>query len=264
MNRRSEPVARVEYDRIASTFDERYRRNRYEGVEQSLAEFVDATPGPRVLEVGCGTGVWLEYLARRHARVAGLEPSKEMLARARARVPDAELIEGTAERLPWPDASFDRVIAVNAFHHFDRKIEFIRQARRVLVPGGRLRIIGLDPHTGRDRWWVYDYFEGSLAADRQRYPAAGTIEAWMKAAGFAACETREAQHFPLRFDAITALADGSVGKETTSQLAILPDDEYASGIEKIRCAIDAHDARGERLELVAELRLFAVTGTARD
>src|SRR5215467_889490 len=62
-------------------------------------------------------------------------------------------------------ASLDRIFAINAFHHFVDKRAFAGEARRVLRPAGRLLTIGLDPHTGLDQWWVYDYFPAALAAD---------------------------------------------------------------------------------------------------
>ncbi len=70
-----------------------------------------------------------------------------MLERARASVPQAELLHGSAERLPWPEGSFDRVLCINALHHFADAPAFIAGARRVLRPGGGLIVVGLDPHT---------------------------------------------------------------------------------------------------------------------
>ncbi len=61
---------------------------------------------------------------------------------------------------PIPDASFHLVFCVNALHHFDQPRSFITEARRLLAPGGTLVIIGMDPHAGRDEWYVYQYFYG--------------------------------------------------------------------------------------------------------
>ena len=87
------------------------------------------------------------------------------------------LVRGTAERLPWADASFDRVFCVNALHHFFDARAFVTECRRVLRAGGGLLTIGLDPHTGLDRWWVYDFFPAALEADRQRYASTASIRA---------------------------------------------------------------------------------------
>ena len=70
--------------------------------------------GARALDVGCGTGDLLVYLDRRGLSVAGLDPAAAMLAHTRSRLPGADLQAGSADRLPWPDAYFDLVTAVNA------------------------------------------------------------------------------------------------------------------------------------------------------
>ena len=51
--------------------------------------------------------------------------------------------------------------------------------------------VALDPHTGTDQWWVYDYFEGTLEIDRQRYPSCDQIREWMSDAGFVDTFSRE-------------------------------------------------------------------------
>jgi ubiquinone/menaquinone biosynthesis C-methylase UbiE len=85
------------------------------------------------------------------------------------------------------------VFCVNAFHHFSGKAGFLNEARRVLRPKGGVMIIGLDPHTGQEHWWVYDYFLGVLALDKKRYSTSAAIRAAMAEAGFTRSETREAQ-----------------------------------------------------------------------
>ena len=69
---------------------------------------MEAGPGDRVLDVATGTGaVAREVIARTGCTVVGLDQSPEMLAEARRRLPGVELIQGTADELPFPDASFD-------------------------------------------------------------------------------------------------------------------------------------------------------------
>jgi SAM-dependent methyltransferase len=220
---------KLDYDALASSYDARYARTDYAGVEDALRAFAAGTSD--VLEVGCGTGHWLALLGG--LRVAGLDASSEMLARARARCSDAELVEGRASRLPWPDAHFDRLFSINALHHFDDRAAYFAEARRVLRPGGGLLTVGLDPHTGADRWFVYDYFEGTRARDLERYPAASHIRDELAAAGFERCETRVVQRFPMAITAGELLARGHADKHTTSQLALLTDEAYAAGRRKL-------------------------------
>jgi SAM-dependent methyltransferase len=92
--------------------------------------------GSRVLDVGCGSGEFLRLLTDLGATVAGIDPASAMVDLARALVPDADLRLGHAERLPWPEASFDVVTAVNALQFADDPLDALAEAVRVTVPGG--------------------------------------------------------------------------------------------------------------------------------
>src|SRR6266540_2800051 len=62
---------------------------------------VGITTGQRVVEVGCGSGVFLRLAADRGAQVAGVDASEALLEIARTRVPEAELVHGDMESLPY-------------------------------------------------------------------------------------------------------------------------------------------------------------------
>ena len=141
----------VNYDSIAATYDRRYLENDYSGVERALMAFVGPNATGRVLEVGCGTGHWLRLLGESGMRVAGVDASGNMLSYARARALGAALAHGRAEHLPLRSQTFERVFCINAFHHFEDKVGFLSEAHRVLVPGGQVMTVGLDPHTATDR-----------------------------------------------------------------------------------------------------------------
>jgi SAM-dependent methyltransferase len=162
---------------------------------------------------------------------------------------------------PWGDRTFERVFCINALHHFEDKLGFLREAHRVLVPGGQIMTVGLDPHTGVDRWYIYEYFERVLAIDKLRYPASHQIRKWMHALGCSSVRTSEVQHLPVRLSARAAIEQGSLDKNVTSQLAVLPDEEYERGLDRIRRALESAEARGESLYLTADLRLHATFGS---
>jgi ubiquinone/menaquinone biosynthesis C-methylase UbiE len=250
----------VDYDDIATTYDRRYQHNDYSGVEEALIAFIGEHFDQRVLEVGCGTGHWLRLFGSSGTRVTGLDASAQMLAYAKTQAAKAALVQGSAERLPWTSESFDRVFCINAFHHFQDKVAFLTEAMRVLRPGGLMMTVGLDPHTGVDQWYIYEYFDNVLEIDRRRYSLSNQIREWARTAGFADCVTREIQHLPVRFVARAALEQGRLDKSATSQLSVLTDDEYRQGIDRIREAIASSEARGESLYLSADLRLYATFG----
>ncbi|HJR79324.1 MAG TPA: methyltransferase domain-containing protein [Anaerolineales bacterium] len=252
---------RADYDQIAPTFDRRYARNEYAGVERALREFIGREPGLRILEAGCGTGHWLDVLQASENYVMGLDFSAGMLARARESLPEAALIRGTAQQLPLPAASLDRVFCINAIHHFPNKPAFLREVRRVLRPVGKMLSVGLDPHTGIDRWHVYDYFKESLSIDRQRYPSSDALCEWMIEAGFQDCTTCEVDHWITRLPAHEALVQGHLDKAVTSQLSVLTEDEYERGIQQIQSDMKRADAQGQTLFLTTDLRMYATIGS---
>jgi ubiquinone/menaquinone biosynthesis C-methylase UbiE len=253
----------TDYDRIADRFDARYDHYAYEGVREVLLNFL----GPQsssVLEVGCGTGYWLAVAqeARLKPSPYGIDPSASMLARAAVRSAKASaerphLVRARAEDLPWRDATFDRVFCVNALHHFADRSRFFAEARRVLKPGGGLLTIGKDPHNDRDEWWVYQYFEETRAFDLQRFARVRTLRGEMALAGFAWTESMEADHIEVLRPAAEALTNGIVDQSFTSELAVLSDDEFSRGVERVR---QANDAAGGELQLVADVRLYATIG----
>ena len=115
------------YDVIADRFDRRYELYRYDGVRDTLNQFLGSAR-PSTLEVGCGTGHWLQVAAPYASRLAGVDPSMPMLERARRVASAAHLIRARAEMLPCRDASFDRLVCVNALHHFaDRAVHDVTE-----------------------------------------------------------------------------------------------------------------------------------------
>ncbi|MBI3768743.1 MAG: class I SAM-dependent methyltransferase [Deltaproteobacteria bacterium] len=251
----------MDYDPIAGEYDRRYLDNEYPGVERTLVDCVGDAPGLHALEVGCGTGHWLGLLAERGITATGLDASTRMLTHARINAPSANLVHGLAERLPFAEDTFDRVFCINAFHHFSDRAGFLGEAGRVLRHGGSMLIVGLDPHTGLDRWFLYEYFEGTLAIDKSRFPSSREIRHALRATGFQDCRTFEAEHLEGLVPAEQALAAGRLSKTTTSQLGVLTDTEYGRGLTRVHEEAARARARGETLVLTSDLRLFATVAS---
>jgi 2-polyprenyl-6-hydroxyphenyl methylase/3-demethylubiquinone-9 3-methyltransferase len=92
----------------------------------------------RVLDLGCGAGFLSNYLAARGHRVCGLDADTESLAVARAydQTGTADYQQGDACALPYPDASFDVVCAMDLIEHVEHPGRLVAEASRVLAPGG--------------------------------------------------------------------------------------------------------------------------------
>lgn len=113
----------------------------------------------RFLEVGCGTGGLLAAAARETMDIRGVDIALRWLVIARRRLRDlglsVPLIGASADRLPWPDGTFDAVVADSLLEHLDDPLAALREFRRVLKPGGRLFAwspnrysLAPDPHVG--------------------------------------------------------------------------------------------------------------------
>jgi SAM-dependent methyltransferase len=99
-------------------------------------ERVPLAPGRDVLELGCGSGVFLRLVTDRGARAFGLDAAEPLVELARERVPDADVRVGDFEALPYPDGRFDLVAGFNSFFFAADMTAALREAARVARPGG--------------------------------------------------------------------------------------------------------------------------------
>jgi ubiquinone/menaquinone biosynthesis C-methylase UbiE len=123
-----------------------------------VVDLLAIKPSDRVLEVGFGPGVVIQNLARLASagHVAGVDPSREMVAQAQARNASAiqsgrvELRLGSAESLPLEDGSFDKALAINSMQVWPDPVAGLRELRRVLKPGGKVAL-GFTPYSGQQK-----------------------------------------------------------------------------------------------------------------
>ena len=113
---------------------------------RAVLEALELRPGDRVLEVGVGTGISLP-LYPRDVRITGIDVSREMLEKARARVARARLsnvealVEMDAEAMAVPDASFDKVVAMYVVSVVPQPAKLLEELHRVCRPDGEIFIV---------------------------------------------------------------------------------------------------------------------------
>ncbi len=117
--------------------------------EDELRLLPESMEGMDTIELGCGTGYISGWMARRGARVVGIDNSERQLATAR-RLADQHgisltLLHGSAERIPLPDASFDFAISEYGAAIWCDPHVWIPEAHRLLRPGGELVFLGNSP-----------------------------------------------------------------------------------------------------------------------
>lgn len=142
---------------------------------------VAGMPGPRILDVGCGSGALLRFLGtvRPDVELIGVDPAAGMVAVAAAA--RAIVLRAGVEALPFPDGSFDLVVSSTSFSHWNDRPAGLAECRRVLVAGGRLLVA--DVFTSRPLPERV-FGPGGAAGSRERADAA------IRAAGFGAPEWR--------------------------------------------------------------------------
>lgn len=97
-------------------------------------------PGDTVLDIGCGSGVFLRLAADRGAHAFGIDASERLVELARERVPEADVRVGEMEALPYGEAAFDLVTGFNSFFFASDLVGALREARRVAKPGAAVLV----------------------------------------------------------------------------------------------------------------------------
>jgi len=163
-------------------------------VRQGLIDVVKGTPR-RILDLGCGTGSTTLMLKQAfpQAEVIGIDLSPYMLFMADYKAKSAGLelqwLHANAEETGFPDASFDLVTASLLFHETPSQVaqSILQEGFRLLIPGGEAIILDGNQQTLRQVDWLTEVFEEPYIKDF----AAGSVDAWLGAAGFEGVQTQE-------------------------------------------------------------------------
>jgi ubiquinone/menaquinone biosynthesis C-methylase UbiE len=183
-------VPAMGHDRLLPLYDPLQRLLGLRAVHRPLVDQARIQPHQRVLEIGCGTANLAILIKRLHpgAEVIGIDPDPKALARAKRKAGrealSMQLHRGFAEELPYPDASFDRVLSALMFHHLgtEEKEKTLHEARRVLKPGGSLHLVDFGGEQVRS-----DGFNARLhhRSERLRTNFGDRMPTLMREAGFA-------------------------------------------------------------------------------
>ena len=181
-------VAAPEWDRI------RGMHVAEAAVEEAVLAALPAGPVGLLVDIGTGTGRLLERVAGQVTRGIGVDLSHEMLTIARARLDKAEAAHlsvryGDMYRLPIEAGAADVAIVHMVLHYADEPRAAIREAARVLRPGGRLVIVDFAPHALEDLRTEHRHRRLGFAEPE--------VTEWMAAAGFGAATVRHLPGDPL-------------------------------------------------------------------
>jgi ubiquinone/menaquinone biosynthesis C-methylase UbiE len=215
------------FDAVAARYDRLRAPTEVTPVHELLVREGELA-GRRVLDIGCGTGIHAALLAERFGcEVAGIDASAKMVEQAREKLPDADVRQGLAEKLPFTDGSFDASLMMLVVHHLERA-RALSEAARVLVPGGRLLITTSNPEAF-PRFWLAPLFPSYVEIEQARFPSFESLEGDLRDAGFAG--VRRIDHtVPRAFSREEALA--KLRGRHASTFDLLDAEEYAAGVAR--------------------------------
>jgi demethylmenaquinone methyltransferase/2-methoxy-6-polyprenyl-1,4-benzoquinol methylase len=146
---------------------ERRERPEWEAAVRALELALAGLPPARTLDVACGTGFLTCHLP---GEITALDQSQRMLDVARARVPEATLVEGDALELPFEDSSFERVFTGHFYGHLEQheRLAFLAEARRV-APELVVVDSAVRPDHEHEEWQTRVLNDGSSFSVFKRY-----------------------------------------------------------------------------------------------
>ena len=138
--------AAVGHEQVRAFYDEEYYADadgfaRAPWHVRKIADRLGDFQGRSVLDVACGTGVWLHELAQRGANVSGIDISSRAVETCRKHLPWADIREGVAESLPFDSDSIDLVTCLGSLEHFLDQRKALEEMRRVARPNAKFLIL---------------------------------------------------------------------------------------------------------------------------
>ena len=236
----------MDYDNLANEYA-RHRR-LHPGVLRDILVSGAVTDRSTVCEVGCGTGNYITAIqSATGCSCLGVDPSDEMLSRAKAQSQSVDWRKGKAEDLPIAKGAMDVVYSVDVIHHVVDRAAAFAQAFEALKPGGRLCTVTDSDEIIRRRLHSH-YFPETVPVELQRYPAVSDLRTLMQEAGFVEIAEKFVEHE-------TQLSDIQAYRDKAfSSLHLISDDAWQRGIARME-----QDLRSGTMRVVS--RYILVWGT---
>lgn len=141
------------YDVTAGIYEERYSQEQKVKYQKSLKQ-IDVTE-KTMIDVGCGSGLLFEQVAKCAKVVVGVDISRKLLSKAKEqakRFTNVFVVSADADHLPFIDNYFDVVTAFTVLQNMPKPIQTVAELKRVLCTGGRIVLTGLKKAFPLDRF----------------------------------------------------------------------------------------------------------------
>jgi len=176
----------VKYDDIGINYNATRQADDY--FVERLWHHLNQKPNGLYLDIGCGTGNYTNKLQRKGFNFIGIDPSKEMLEKAKLQNPNIDWKLGQAENLNLNSKSVDGIIGSLTIHHWADLVKGFKALHHVLKDDGNLVIFTSTPKQMAG-YWLNHYFPQMMKDSMMQMPALKTIEDIMKQAGFSSFKT---------------------------------------------------------------------------
>ena len=224
-------------DRVpVAQFDaERYSQENVAFWVPWIVELGDIHDGGRVLDVGCGTGgLTIAIAGTTGAEVVGCDRSAAFLDYARTKSRAVAWIRGDAERLPFAEGSFDRVVMSLLLHQVEEPPRAVDEAFRVLRRPGALLVRTVLPDDAAARI-PFRFFPTLARVQAEQMPSLDDLTSWLRASGFDGIHSRTVfRNKRLELDAVEA----QLRREVAHRYPFLARDELEDGLRRMRDAWD--------------------------
>ncbi len=224
---------RVDYDKLAEDYD-KHRRGGGPYLD-ALVETARDAGAARVLEVGAGTGNnTVAFLDAYPCSLTALELSGNMLSQGRRKGLGARWLQASAMSLPFACDSFEFVFGCYCLHYMDQLDALAGECARILTSDGAVAFVTA-PVDFIDRHPMNRYFPSFASVDKARFQSFEMIEQALVSAGFREVhsETYVAPPKPINHDYLRRVEGKFI-----STYALLPEDEFQSGVVRLRADIE--------------------------
>lgn len=180
-------MVREEFTRAAATFAER-TKGRFD--DMNVVEFSRIEAGATVIEVGAGTGNFLDLFADTGSRLIAVDVTEAMLRSARQQFPSMDLVMGDAARLPFRSRSVDLVGCAQMLHHVHHPLRVLKEMRRVVADNGAVLVIDQAAPESYEQTAFMNELEGIRDPSHAASRSPSTMRVLLQSAGLVIVEEK--------------------------------------------------------------------------